>query len=94
MIITNIANYFSIVLTKEEASNKLVYVIYGFIILLLYIFLAATNIQSGAVLLVKAFYEIDFVRPALWPMILVISLVSSFVLFYAQKLRKKILYGT
>jgi cation-transporting ATPase E len=94
MIITNIANYFSIVLTKEEASNKLVYVIYGFIILLLYIFLAATNIQSGAVLLVKAFYEIDFVRPVLWPMILVISLISSFVLFYAQKLRKKIMYGT
>jgi len=94
MIITNIANYFSIVLTKEETNNKLLYVIYGFIILLLYIFLAATSLQSGVILLVKKFYEIDFVRPALWPVVMIISLISSIVLFYAQKLRKKILYRT
>ncbi len=94
MIITNIANYFSIVLTKEETSNKLLYVVYGFIILLLYIFLAATNIQTGFIHLVKAFYEIDFVRPALWPIVMIISLISSFALFYAQKARKKIMYGT
>ncbi len=94
MIITNIANYFSIVLTKEETSNKLLYVVYGFIILMLYIFLAATNIQTGFIHLAKAFYEIDFVRPSLWPMVMIISLISSFVLFYAQKARKRIMYGT
>lgn len=92
MIIINIANYFSIVLTKEETNNRLLYVIYGFIIMLLYIFLAATSIQSEAINLIKTFYEIEFVRPQLWPMIMIISVVSSIILFLLQKLRRRILY--
>lgn len=88
MVITNIANYFSIVLTKDD-ENKLIYLLYGFMILLLYIFLAATTINSGIIHLIKLFYEIDFVRPELWPTIMIISLISSFVLFMAQKLRTK-----
>jgi len=88
MIITNIANYFSIALTKKESgSNKLIYVIYGFVILLLYIFFAATIIDTGIIHLIKKFYEIDYVRPELWPVIMIISLISSFVLFAAQKVR-------
>lgn len=94
MIITNIANYFSIVITREETGNVLWYLLYGFFILLLYIFLAATGIQSGVLNLVKAFYEIEFVRPGLWPMILAISLGGSFILFFAQKLRRRLMYPT
>ena len=91
MIITNIANYFSIVLTKEETANRLMYVIYGFMILLLYIFLAATSIHTGIIGLAKTFYEIEFVRPQLWPVIMLLSIVSSVVLVFLQKLRVKII---
>jgi cation-transporting ATPase E len=88
MIITNITNYFSVVLTKDEnGSNKLTYVIYGFMILLIYIFFSATRFDKGIIHLVKSFYEIDYVRPELWPLIMGISLVSSFILFTVQKIR-------
>lgn len=88
MVFTNTANYFSIVLTRED-PNKITYLLYGFMILILYTFLAATGIDSGVIKLIKIYYEIDFVRPELWTTILIISLVSSFVLFMAQKLRAK-----
>lgn len=92
MIITNIANYFSIAITKEDSSkNKLTYVIYGFGILLLYIFLAATAIDSGAIHWIKKFYEIDFVRVELWPVIMIISLVSSLIIFGVQKARSRLI---
>lgn len=91
MIITNIANYFAIVLAKEDRANKLVYVVYGFMILFLYIFFAATKINTGVVWVVKVFYEIDYVRPQLWPMIMLISLGAASLLFYAQKLRYSIM---
>ncbi|HMS34341.1 MAG TPA: HAD-IC family P-type ATPase [Ignavibacteria bacterium] len=90
MIITNITNYFSIVLPKAE-ENKLTYLLYGFLLLVVYIFFAATNINSGFIYLVKQFYEIDFVRSDLWPSIMVISLISSFVLYLSQKFRDKII---
>lgn len=93
MIITNIANYFSIVLTKDD-ENKLAYLLYGFVILLLYIFLAASNITSGVVMWIKIFYEIEFVRRDLWPVILTISLISSIVLFFIQKFRARIINET
>ena len=90
MIITNITNYFSIVLPKAE-ENKLTYLLYGFLLLVVYIFFAATNINSGFIYLVKQFYEIDFVRSDLWPSIMIISLISSFVLYLSQKFRDKII---
>jgi cation-transporting P-type ATPase E len=90
MIITNIANYFSIVLTKDD-NNKLTYLIYGFGILLLYIFLASTRIDLGIIKLIKTFYEIDYLRSDLWPIIMIISLISSLVLFMAQKFRASLI---
>ncbi|MDQ3020573.1 MAG: HAD-IC family P-type ATPase [Bacteroidota bacterium] len=92
IIITNIANYFSIVLTKDE-ENKLTYIIYGFVILILYIFLAATQIDSGIVWFLKTFYEIEYVRKDLWPIIITISVISSIVLFLVQKIRAKFING-
>ncbi|HMS65103.1 MAG TPA: HAD-IC family P-type ATPase, partial [Ignavibacteria bacterium] len=90
MIITNIANYFSIVLLKDDTiSNRLTYIIYGFAILLIYIFFSATQINSGIIEIVKTFYEIDYVRKDLWPLIMIISLISSIVLFVIQKYRAK-----
>ncbi len=90
MIITNITNYFSIVLIKDN-QDKLTYLISGFMILISYIFFAATDINNGIIHLIKGFYEINFVSPELWPVILIVSLVSSFVLFMAQKYRQKII---
>lgn len=89
MIITNIANFFSIVLNKDD-DNKLTYLLYGFFILIIYVFFAATNIDSAVMNLLKEFYEIDYVRADLWPTIMIISVISSVVLYFAQKLRDKI----
>ncbi|MBA3706126.1 MAG: HAD-IC family P-type ATPase [Bacteroidetes bacterium] len=90
IIITNIANYFSIVINKDD-NNKLIYLLYGFMILIVYIFLAATNIDFWIINLIKKFYEIDFVRKELWMIIMIVSIVSSLILFAAQKLRAKII---
>lgn len=90
MIITNIANYFSIVLPKAE-ENKLTYLIYGFMLLIVYIFFAATSINTGVIYLIKQFYEIDFVRADLWPVIMTVSIVSSIILYLAQKFRDRII---
>lgn len=90
MIITNIANYFSIVITKDD-NNKLLYALYGFAILIIYIFFAATYLQLDIIRYVKLFYEIDYVRRELWPQIMVVSLISSFILFFSQQLRYKII---
>jgi len=88
MIITNIANYFSIVLVKYEINKEqLTYLLYGFMILLLFIFLASTGINSGIIYYIKLFYEIEYIRKDLWPIILTISLISSAVLFVLQRLR-------
>ena len=90
MVITNIANYFSIVLTKKETQeNRLLYILYGFIIMLIYIFLSATNFNSWILNIIKKFYELDFVRPDLWPVIMIVSLIGSVVLFALQKIRAK-----
>ncbi|MDQ3194430.1 MAG: HAD-IC family P-type ATPase, partial [Bacteroidota bacterium] len=88
IIITNIANYFSIVLKKED-NNKRIYLLYGLMILIIYIFLAATNIDWSVIRLIKTFYEIDFVRQELWTIIMIVSIVSSLILFTVQKLRAK-----
>lgn len=88
MIIINIANYFSIVLVKTETDkNRLTYVLYGFGILLLYIFFAATKINNFLFNAIKTFYEIDYVRQDLWAVIMIVSLIGSVVLYSLQKLR-------
>ena len=95
MVITNIANYFSIVLTKKETQeNRLIYILYGFIIMLIYIFLSATSFNPWILNIIKKFYELDYVRPDLWPVIMAVSLAGSLVLFAAQKLRGKYISGT
>lgn len=94
MVIINIANYFSIVLTKEETQeNRLIYILYGFIIMLIYIFLSATRFDSLVLNIIKKFYELDYVRPDLWPVIMIVSIIGSVVLFAAQKLRGKYISG-
>jgi len=90
MVITNIANYFSIVLTKKETQeNRLIYILYGFIIMLIYIFLSASSFNPWILDMIKKFYELDFVRQDLWPVIMTVSVAGSIVLFAAQKLRAK-----
>ncbi len=90
MVITNIANYFSIVLTKKETQeNRLIYILYGFIIMLIYIFLSASSFNPWILDIIKKFYELDFVRQDLWPVIMAVSVAGSIVLFAAQKFRAK-----
>jgi len=90
IIITNIANYFSIVLKKDDENNML-YLGYGLLILFLYIFLAASSFDTGILNYIKLFYEINYVNPVLWPLILTVSLISSALLIFLQKVRERLL---
>jgi len=90
IIITNIANYFSIVLKKNDENNML-YLGYGLLILFLYIFLAASSFDTGILNYIKLFYEINYVNPVLWQLILTISVISSALLIFLQKVRERFL---
>lgn len=90
MIITTSANFLAVTLHKNEKNVRL-YLIYSLGLVLLYIFLAVTNIHFIVFNILKSFYEITYLNPRYWGVVAVISIVSSGVLFGLQKLREKLL---
>lgn len=90
IIITNIANYFAIMVKKND-ENNMTYLLYGLAILFVYIFFAASTFDTGIFTFIKSFYEIDYTNPVLWPLILTVSVTASIILFLLQKLRERIL---
>ncbi len=89
MIIITSANFLSVALHKGEKNIKL-YLGYGLLIVVLYMFLAVTQIDSSVLTAIKKFYEIDYLKPAFLQIVLIISLIGSAVLFAVQKIREKI----
>ncbi|MBK8553553.1 MAG: hypothetical protein IPL53_21825 [Ignavibacteria bacterium] len=83
MIITNIANYFSIVLPDAGKKCTDLSSLRTWNFTWIYI-PAATGSDMLMINLVKEFYEIDYVRPDLWVLIMTISIISSFILYFAQ----------
>jgi len=90
IIITNFANYFAIMVKKND-QNNMTYLLYGLAILFVYIFFAASTFDTGIFTFIKSFYEIDYTNPVLWPLILTVSVTASVILFLMQKLRERIL---
>ena len=89
MIIITSANFLSVALRKG-GKNTWLYLGYGLFIVILYMFLAQTQINSKVLNDIKEFYEIDFLKPAFLHIVLMISLIGSAVLFIVQKIREKI----
>ena len=90
MTIVTVSNFLSIVIRKKEKNIKL-YMFYSAIILLLFIFLAVTDIDFHLLNLVKRFYEIRYLAPEYWSVVLLISFAGSTILFILQKLREIII---
>jgi cation-transporting ATPase E len=93
MIITTVSNFLIVALRKDEKNLKN-YLFYAFLILIIYIFLAVTNIDFPVFNGIKEFYEIIYLKPEYWGTVAVISLSGSVLLFLLQKLRQSLIYST
>lgn len=87
MIITSVANFFSVAVKKRD-ENTSAYLIYGLFIVFLFIFLEITQIDFWALNLIKSFYEITYLKPEYWMFTLAIGFLSAGVLFALQKARE------
>jgi cation-transporting P-type ATPase E len=90
VIITSVANFFAVALHKGE-KNVRVYLFYGLGILSIYTFLATSRIDFFLLNWLKIFYEINYLDSRYWAVVSMIGLASATSLFFAQKLREKII---
>ena len=90
MVIISIANFFSVTMLEKQ-NNKSFYLVYGLIILM--VFLVTAIIRSDFIVLkvIREFYELINLPFDYWILTLGISTVSAVVLFVVQMLRKKIM---
>lgn len=92
IIITAITNFLCIVLTRTEPNKKL-YVMYGAVLITLFLFFSFTDFDNPVINVLTDFYEIKYLEIKYLIPILVIGLTSSLFLFLLQKIRKYILFG-
>jgi cation-transporting P-type ATPase E len=90
VIITSIANFFAVALHKGEVNVR-IYLLYGIGILAVYIFLATSQLNFFLLNWLKIFYEINYLDSRYWAIVAMIGLISATLLFFAQKLREKII---
>jgi cation-transporting P-type ATPase E len=90
IIITSVANFFAIALHKGE-TNVRIYLLYGIGILGIYTFLATSQIDFFLLNWLKLFYEINYLDSRYWSLVAFIGMASATLLFFAQKLREKII---
>jgi hypothetical protein len=90
MVIVSIANFYSVTLLEKQ-NSKAFYLVYGLLILL--VFLLAAIIRSDFIILkaVREFYEIINLPLEYWLLTLTVSILSAGVLFTAQRLRKRVM---
>ncbi len=90
VIFTSIANFFAVALHKGE-TNVRIYLLYGLGILAVYTFLATSQIDFFLLNWLKLFYEINYLDSRYWSIVAFIGVASATLLFFAQKLREKII---
>ena len=88
MVFISIANYIIVAIRYEK--EKMYFYVSGIILVILYIFFAVTNYDVPVYNLIKIFYEIDYVPYKYWLIIIPMSILGSFTLYYVQKVREKI----
>lgn len=91
MIMTTSANYLSVALHKGE-KNIRTYLLYGLLIVVLFIFFAVTNIDFVVFNFIKIFYEITPLKAEYWGLVAVISIIGSALLYLLQQVRERILF--
>lgn len=90
MIIVSISNFYSVTLLEKQDS-KAFYLIYGLMILVVFLLIAITQTNFTLIKIIKEFYEIINLPFDIWVVTLLISLICAIVLFTIQALRKRIM---
>jgi len=90
MIIITASNFLAVTIHKGEKNIRL-YMFYASGLVLLYSFLAITNIDFVIIRWIKLFYEISYLKSEYWAIVVMISLISSAALILIQMLRQKYL---
>jgi cation-transporting ATPase E len=90
LVFTSISNFFAVTLNKENESNK-TFLLYGLLILTIYVILMIIRTETGFVGILKIFYEIKYFDSEYWITALSVSIIFSILLFFIQKLREKII---
>jgi magnesium-transporting ATPase (P-type) len=88
IIFISVMNF--IIVALESNEKNVIYFLYGILLLVIYAFLATTEIPFSFIKLLKIFYEIRFINPEHWWIIILISLLSSALLFIIHKIREKL----
>ena len=89
IIFISVMNF--IIVALETREKNIIYFLYGVLLLVIYIFLATTNIPLSFITLLKIFYEIEHINPEHWMVIISVSSISSVLLFIFHKIRVKFL---
>ena len=90
MVFITTANFYAVIMKKNE-KNKLIYIIYGILLIGFYLFLSLEKIDFIVLNLIKRFYEITYLEPYYWEIVAVISVVSSAALIILQFIRARII---
>ncbi|MBS1514761.1 MAG: HAD-IC family P-type ATPase [Bacteroidetes bacterium] len=92
IIITAITNFLCIVLTRTEPNKKL-YIMYGAMLVTLFLFFSFVDFDNAVVKILTDFYEIKHLDSKYFLPVISVGLACSVVLFFLQKIRKYILFG-
>jgi cation-transporting ATPase E len=87
IIFISVVNF--LIVAFESKEKNIIYLLYAILLLVIYTFLATTSIPFSFIKLLKIFYEIKYINPEHWGVILIVSLISSVLLFAIQKIRSK-----
>lgn len=90
IIFTSVANFFAIALHKGE-TNVRIYLLYGIGILTIYTFIAGSRSNFFLLYWLRVIYEINYLDSRYWSIVAFIGVTSATLLFFAQKLREKII---
>jgi cation-transporting ATPase E len=88
MIFISVANFITVAISTVESTKF--YFIYGLLLVTLYMFFAFIQIDFFIFNIIKVFYEIHYVSTEYWLIIFIISIISSYTLYFLQKLRANI----
>ncbi len=89
LIFTSVSNFLAVTFTKDNV-NKIMYLAYGLIIILVYILMMLIQSDSGIFGILKIFYEIHYIDKIYWVPAIIVSIVFSLILFFIQKIRERL----
>ncbi|MBM4158753.1 MAG: hypothetical protein FJ216_08255 [Ignavibacteria bacterium] len=79
-----------IIVSLNSNDKIFYYILYGALLLILFLFFSVFNFDNVIFKYIKLFYEIDYINPESWIIIIICGVSGSLVLLLLQSVRKKI----